>query len=102
MKELDYGIVAEFEDGTQLWLEAITDVIDGFVLRDQDGNGLAVFSEDEYGGSRAWSDAHDKKYLEEPNAETIKAMQEVDEMIKNGTGKRYHSFQEIIDDLNDE
>lgn len=63
MKELDYGVVVQFDDGTELWLEAITDEIDGFILRDKDGNGIAMFAEDEWGGKRAWSEAHDKKYL---------------------------------------
>lgn len=37
----------------------------------------------------------------EPNAETIAALKEYDDMKKNpGSYKRYHSFQEIMDDLN--
>lgn len=35
-----------------------------------------------------------------PNEETLKAIQEVDDMIKNGTGKRYNSVQELFKDLN--
>lgn len=68
MKELDYGVVVTFDDGTELWLEAITDEIDGFVLRDKDGNGIAMFREDEWGGCRAWSEAHSKKYFEKGRA----------------------------------
>lgn len=37
----------------------------------------------------------------EPNSETIAALKEYDDMKKNpGNYKRYHSFQEIMDDLN--
>lgn len=35
-----------------------------------------------------------------PNVETIKAMQEVEEMIINGTGKRYTSVEDLFEDLN--
>ena len=35
-----------------------------------------------------------------PNEETLKAIQEVDDMIKNGTGKRYSSVEELFKDLN--
>lgn len=63
MKELDYGVVSEFSDGTELWLEAITDEIDGFVLRDKSGKGIAMFPEGTWGnGERAWSEKHMKKY----------------------------------------
>lgn len=64
MKELDYGVVAEFEDGTELWLEAITDEIDGFVLKHKDGSNITMFPENEWGNGRAWSEAHTKKYDE--------------------------------------
>ena len=37
---------------------------------------------------------------ETPNAETIEAMQEVEDMIKNGTGKRYNSVSELFEELN--
>lgn len=33
MEQLRYGLIEEFEDGTTLWYEPITDTIDGFVLR---------------------------------------------------------------------
>lgn len=36
MEQLKYGIIKEFEDGTILWYEPITDTIDGFVLRKYD------------------------------------------------------------------
>lgn len=35
-----------------------------------------------------------------PNAETITAMQEVDDMIKNGTGKIFNSVEELFEELN--
>ena len=35
-----------------------------------------------------------------PNEETLKAIQEVDDMIKNGTGKSYSSVEELFKDLN--
>ena len=35
-----------------------------------------------------------------PNAETIAAIQEVETMLKNGTGKRYNSVQELFKELN--
>ncbi|MDR2206448.1 MAG: hypothetical protein LBE36_09900 [Flavobacteriaceae bacterium] len=38
----------------------------------------------------------------EPNEETIEAMNEVQEMIKNGTGKAYNNVNELIKDLTDE
>lgn len=37
---------------------------------------------------------------EKPNIETIKAMQEVDDIIKNKTGKRFNSVEELFEDLN--
>ena len=33
-----YGVIREFENGNVLWYEPITDEIDGFVLRDNDGS----------------------------------------------------------------
>lgn len=38
----------------------------------------------------------------EPNEETIAAMEEVQEMIKNGTGKAYSNVDELLKDLQDE
>ncbi|MGC4127970.1 MAG: hypothetical protein QM564_00100 [Bergeyella sp.] len=35
----------------------------------------------------------------EPNEETLEAMREVEEMIKNETGKAYNSADELIQDL---
>lgn len=35
-----------------------------------------------------------------PNSETIKAMQEVENMIKNGTGKKFNSIDELFEELN--
>lgn len=43
--ELAYGIIREFQDGTTLWYEPITDEIDGFVLRGNKGLIQTVFSE---------------------------------------------------------
>jgi len=65
MKVLDYGVVAEFDNSMELWLEPITDEIDGFVLRDKGGNGIAMFPESKWGGERRWSKYHDKKYNHE-------------------------------------
>ena len=42
--ELKYGTVKEFEIGTTLWYEPVTDVIDGFVLRGYDGNIIKVWT----------------------------------------------------------
>ena len=38
----------------------------------------------------------------EPNEETIAAMEEVQEMTKNGTGKSYDNIDELMKDLLDE
>ena len=38
----------------------------------------------------------------EPNEETIEAMNEVQEMIKNGTGKSYTNVDELVKDLIDD
>lgn len=38
--------------------------------------------------------------LDKPNAETIAAMQEVDEMLKSGNGKKYASIDELFEELN--
>ena len=43
MKQLMYGIIKEFEDHTILWYEPITDMIDGFVLRKQDGSIIRIY-----------------------------------------------------------
>ncbi len=37
--------------------------------------------------------------VDKPNVETLKAMQEVDEMIKTGTGKKYNSVDELFKEL---
>lgn len=66
-KRLDYGVVTEFEDGTELWLEAVTDEIDGFILRDKNGKGIAMFPESEWGNGRRWSDQHTKEYDQKRN-----------------------------------
>ena len=42
---LVYGIIREFEDGTTLWYEPITDETDGFVLRGNEGYVQTVYSE---------------------------------------------------------
>lgn len=49
MKKLTYGIIQEFEDGTTLWFEPITDERDGFALRQSDGSIQSVYSDDNYG-----------------------------------------------------
>lgn len=69
MKELDYGVVVEFENGTELWFEPFTDEMDGFVLRkgDKDGTAVAFFSEDEIEGKRRFSEMNTKKYDEIQN-----------------------------------
>ena len=41
-----------------------------------------------------------KVQLPKPNAETLAAMQEVDEMIKTGNGKKYTSVDELFEELN--
>ena len=38
--------------------------------------------------------------LPKPNAETLAAMREVDEMLKTGTGKKYSSVDELFEELN--
>lgn len=38
----------------------------------------------------------------EPNEETLEAMKEVQEMIKNGTGEAYTNVDELVKDLMDE
>lgn len=40
---LMYGIVKEFENGTTLWYEPITDVVDGFVFRKQDRSIIRIW-----------------------------------------------------------
>ena len=37
MKQLEYGLIKEFENGTTLWYERVTDILDAFVLRGPDG-----------------------------------------------------------------
>jgi DNA-damage-inducible protein J len=36
---------------------------------------------------------------DDPNAETIKAIKEVESMIKNGSGKTYNSVDELFEEL---
>lgn len=44
-----------------------------------------------------------KRQREEiPNAETIAAIKEVEQMKRNGSGKQYNSFEELLADLNAE
>lgn len=35
-----------------------------------------------------------------PNAETLEALAEMDDMIRHGTGKEFHSVAELFEDLN--
>jgi len=35
-----------------------------------------------------------------PNAETIAAIKEAEEMIKNGTGRKFNSVEELFEELN--
>lgn len=44
MEQLRCGLIEEFEDGTTLWYEPITDVIDGFTLRKQDGSIIQIWT----------------------------------------------------------
>jgi hypothetical protein len=44
MEQLGYGLIEEFENGTTLWYEPITDVIDGFVLRKRDGSIIRIYT----------------------------------------------------------
>lgn len=44
MEQLEYGIIKDFGNGITLWYEPITDVIDGFVLREKDGSIIKVWS----------------------------------------------------------
>lgn len=37
---------------------------------------------------------------EVPNKETLEAMEEVEQMIKNGTGKMFNSVEELFEELN--
>ena len=43
-EKLGYGLIEEFEDGTTLWYEPITDVIDGFTLRKRDGSIIRIYT----------------------------------------------------------
>lgn len=38
--------------------------------------------------------------MDTPNTETINAMQEVEDMLKNGTGKIYDSVEDLFKELN--
>lgn len=44
MERLRYGLIEEFEDGTILWYEPITDELDGFVLREWDGSIIRIYT----------------------------------------------------------
>ncbi len=35
-----------------------------------------------------------------PNAETLEALAEMDDMIRNGTGQEFHTVAELFEDLN--
>lgn len=43
MNQLEYGIIKEFNNGTTLWYEPITDNLDGFVLRGIDGDIIDIY-----------------------------------------------------------
>lgn len=43
-KELSYGIVKKYDNGTTLWFEPVTDELDGFVLRKSGSLVESVFS----------------------------------------------------------
>lgn len=43
MNQLEYGIIREFENGTTLWYEPITDDFDGFVLRGFNGEVIKIW-----------------------------------------------------------
>lgn len=40
--------------------------------------------------------------LSRPNLETIQAMKEAEEIAKNPNAKRFHSIEELMEDLNDD
>jgi hypothetical protein len=42
--ELDYGCIKEYDD-CDLWFEPITDIIDGFVIRDKNDGIIKIFME---------------------------------------------------------
>lgn len=44
MERVRYGLIEEFENGTTLWYEPITDVIDGFTLRNRDGSIIQIWT----------------------------------------------------------
>lgn len=43
-KLLTYGMIKELDFGITLWYEPITDVIDGFVLREWDGSIIRLYT----------------------------------------------------------
>lgn len=45
VKELDYGVIKEYED-SDLWYEPITDILDGFILRNKDQSIVAIYPEE--------------------------------------------------------
>lgn len=59
MNKLEYGIVKEYSD-YDLWYEPITDEIDGFVLRNKNGDAIIkVFSEDQKQSDFIWDGSGD-------------------------------------------
>ena len=62
MSSLDYGIIYKFNNGYSLWYEPITDILDGFVIRDSKDNIYTVFSEDKIDNKYKYSEYHDRKY----------------------------------------
>jgi hypothetical protein len=58
MDELEYGVIKEYTD-YDIWYEAITDEIDGFVLRDKNGAILKTFSEDQRQAIFTWDGSGD-------------------------------------------
>ena len=45
VKDLNYGIICESDD-TDLWYEPLTDILDGFVLRNKDQSIVAIYPEE--------------------------------------------------------
>ena len=48
MDQLKYDVIKEFEDGTALWYEPITDEVDGFVLRGPNDEVIKVWTENRF------------------------------------------------------
>lgn len=62
MSSLDYGVIYKFDNGYGLWYEPVTDILDGFVIRDSKDNIYTVFSEDKIDNKYKYSKYHDRKY----------------------------------------